>query len=91
MTATNTASTIALDKGIPLPSRTNRATSKYPLDGMEVGDSFFIPNAKKGTQISVSKSMKARKMVCTTRAVTENEVAGIRVWRLADKAEGAAE
>lgn len=83
-----------IDKGIPIPPIVTRGgglgrpgamngKSKYPLDGMQVGDSFKVPDAK-GTAISSavqtarSRTLKLKKMKFAIRTVK----GGVRVWRV---------
>jgi len=72
---------IAIDKGIPLAPRSPIFQRKYPFKDMEVGDSCFIPG-KNRQQIKIS--LKYASCDCrrfATRAVIENGVKGLRVWR----------
>lgn len=79
------------DKGIPIPK--GRGTTGSGLYvGMEVGDSFFRPlpdgltMEKHQTRTINSASSWGRRQSprqkFTTRAVEENGVKGIRVWRI---------
>lgn len=77
---------IKIDKGIPIPPNpSGRPTgSKYPLRDMQVGDSFFVANTTSqrvcGTMGNLSKRVGIKVAI---RKVTENGVAGVRVWRVA--------
>ncbi len=68
-----------IEKNHPIP----KGRAKYPLDQLEVGDSFFIPEVDKerhkNIRIYVSGWARRSKtgMKFTTRAVDD----GIRVWR----------
>jgi hypothetical protein len=91
----------AINNNIPVPVKKVAATRKgrkarYPFDALEVGQSFFVPNAclskkaRKEGQIVFSavparKRFPDRKFVC--RAVEEQGVLGVRVWRTATEAE----
>lgn len=72
-----------IESGVPLAAKSERKT-KYPWRGMEVGDSFFIPEAKQ-TSVSSCAASATRSLgiKLATRSVTENGVAGVRVWRIA--------
>ncbi len=63
---------IEIEDGIPIPPGTGRA-SKYPWDGINVGQSFLIPGRQK--KLLVPKRLKPRKF---TQRVDET---GLRVWR----------
>lgn len=71
-----------IDHGIPVPrpgSGKGRIV-KYPLAELEVGDSFFIPEGKSGYVLGSARSHRPKTF--TTRKVTENDVVGIRCWRV---------
>lgn len=81
---------------VPVPVNTRAASaSKYPLDSLEVGQSFFIPGAKKSVQVTLSKGAKTRNIKITTRQTVDFEafdeqgngigekVPGLGVWRIA--------
>ncbi len=73
-----------IDKNIPFPSR-NSWHAKYPFPEMEVGDSFFVPNKTTrdlcGTVAGWTKRHPGAKF--TSRTVRENDIDGVRVWRVA--------
>ena len=83
-----------IQSGISLPSKTRGAgQSKYPLDKLEVDQSFFIAAATKATGVTLSKLAKNLDIAITTRATTEapldaegnatgDAVKGLRVWRI---------
>lgn len=77
-----------VDKKVPLPQRLSRPKrSKYPLEHLNVTDSFFVPHAKStsfsGTvqNFRLSHPDKAH-WKFTVRTVTENGVEGVRLWRI---------
>ena len=78
-------SAIAIDKGVPLPALKGGKgpVPLYPWREMDVGDSFFVPEAKTpritGNAAGVAKRTGFKFSV---RAVTENGVKGVRVWRV---------
>ena len=75
------ATTVKIEKDIPLPGRGTRAIDWSPLlDRLEVGDSFQLPAAAKS---SVGTAMKAFKD-STGKVLASRKVdGGIRVWRVA--------
>src|SRR5262245_56266357 len=70
---------ITIEKGIEMPAATAR--QKYPWDAMEVGDSFFVPNAPKSLAGSCSKRSKDGPHEYAARTWTARGVKGLRVWR----------
>lgn len=75
---------IEIEKGIPVPSKYHEKAPKYPLDKMDVGDSFFleIVNGKKHSSLvqTITRYKKDHPGVdFTTRKITKP--LGIRVWR----------
>ena len=88
--------TFAIRTGIALPPKTRiGGNSKYPLAQLQEGQSFFIPNAKKAVQVTLSKSSKALGIKVTTRRMQDyvefdadgngvgEKVDGLMVWRVA--------
>ena len=73
-----------IEKGIPIPAPAGGRPAVYPLEGMDVGDSFFIPlpEGKKpqGTQSGVARA--ARRFADKTFSSRKVE-GGIRIWRTA--------
>lgn len=79
---------IKIEKGVPLPpvERVERE-GKYPFHTMEVSDSFFQPEAKAAAMHAcIARYMngkgKGSGRKFSLRAVTEDDVAGVRVWRM---------
>lgn len=79
-----------IEKGIPIPAieRVERKR-KYPLDTMAIGESFFVPGTKASSmhacitrfhKATKGKKDQGSKKFCV-RTVTEDGVAGARVWR----------
>ena len=62
-----------IEKGIPLPS----PHSKYPLAGMEIGDSFFVP----GMRITDLSSSLAYQKQFGKKFVSRTVNGGVRIWR----------
>lgn len=75
-----------VEKGIPLPSPRTRDGSKYPMDSMEVGDSFLVLISDYASPISATCSVLAAakrgfpEKKFTTRTLNAEH---IRVWRVA--------
>jgi len=74
---------IKIDTDVPLPESVR--APKYPWDLLAVGQSFFVSGGKLATFntacVKTAKRLEGRKFIC--RALTENGVAGVRVWRKA--------
>lgn len=92
-------------RGVPIPPKaagTSNAEPKYPLGQLEIGDSLFIPGAKKSVQVTLSKTAEKLGIEITTRTTHDyaeydaegngvgEKVKGIAVWRVAPKADQAA-
>lgn len=55
----------------------------FPFDGMEVGDSFFIPTVKPAEMIYiVDTRAKAAKVKIKAFASSKEGHLGVRVWRV---------
>jgi len=82
---------IEIDKGVPIPPpRKGTGRPQYPWRDMEVGDSFFIVNGRvnngKGDGPLVNTrggAVMVPGSKWTMRVVVENEIRGIRIWRIA--------
>lgn len=66
-----------IEKGIPMPVR---HTKKYPLEAMEIGDSFFVERATSQSMGGIFALHRPKKF--SVRKRVENNVSGIRVWRV---------
>lgn len=72
-------------KDIPLPATVREGfakPSKYPFATMDVGDMFFVPNAKKSFSSLASAAGKRLSRKFSTRAVSDGGVDGIGCWRV---------
>jgi hypothetical protein len=75
-----------VERNVPVPSR---GVSKYSelgalLRQMEVGDSVFVADAPPRRIRAMCGMMSKRdNKRFVTRTVTENEITGLRVWRVA--------
>ena len=70
---------VTIEKNVPISStRTNTGESPYPLDKMEIGDSFWVKELPK--KISPSVSYWGKKMSRKFCLRTQGE--GVRVWRI---------
>lgn len=67
---------------VPLPNRRG-APSRYPWREMSVGDSTFMPLPDGNNMATAARvfSHANREYGFMSRTVTENGVAGVRVWR----------
>lgn len=77
-----------IEKGIALPSSARGSDAKYPWADMEVGDSFFAPEAMlKSMRTSIYKQNKKGDAKFIAREDTvkdgKKEIEGVRVWRKA--------
>ena len=55
----------------------------FPFDGMEVGDSFFIPTLKSSEVIySAVEASKKHKLRVKAFAAMKDGIMGVRVWRV---------
>ncbi len=74
-------STVAIDKGVPMPNRGSRAMDWNPLlVKLDVGDSFLLPGAAKS---AIGTAMKAFKDATGKELSSRKVDGGIRVWRIA--------
>lgn len=64
-----------IESNVPIPSR-----YKYPFNDLEVGDSFFVPNARRANLYSLA-SLRGKQL--HRRFITKAEAGGVRVWRVA--------
>lgn len=76
-----------IEKGVPLPQKISggKWNERFPfLPYMQVGDSFFIPDAHKNVYNSIPYDVAKKKwgIALTRRKVNENGIPGHRVWRI---------
>ena len=76
-----------VEKDIPVPEKSSR-DRKYPLDQMEVGDSFLVPTDPAMTVSKLQKKASAsvayaHRTLGGRRFVTRQVEGGVRVWRIA--------
>ena len=76
--------TFEIEKGIEYKA-TEFRSSKYPFRQMEVGDSFFIPEASDTLQQGrvITASYNVRIKIPGFKIKTKQENGGLRVWRVA--------
>lgn len=72
---------IKIKKGIPIPNPLGN-NGKYPFRFMTPGDSFFAPG-KHSSNIHPCIALRPGNENFVTRNVVENDVRGVRVWRIA--------
>jgi len=81
--------TFEIEKGIPVPPKWSGLTRKYPLDTMEIGDSFYVKATEYETNNTVRQrlksSIRAFCLRCDQPKAFETRVVGdgVRVWRIA--------
>jgi hypothetical protein len=76
---------VKVDSGVPMPGKMagRKPERIYPWIEMHIGDSFFVP-LKQSTVARAAYNAGIRyALKFSTRAVTENGIAGTRVWRTA--------
>lgn len=73
-----------VESNVPMPTTTLRG-SKYPVEKLQPGDSFFVP-AKKASPVSVYSCCKRiatrNNFTISMRKLTESGVEGCRIWRI---------
>lgn len=74
-----TSDTFAIESDVPVPLPLGMR--KYPLEQMQIGDSFFIPAGSRSQQTLVAVYAKRYGIKVITRTVE----GGIRVWRVEKK------
>ncbi len=81
---------IEIEQGIPMPpprkSGGGGGNQKYPWEGMQIGDSFFVPQPPGITlaklQIRVNGSAAPAGKRLGTRYTVRQVEGGVRVWRV---------
>lgn len=75
-------SMIEIEKDVPMPANAAGRKRKYPLDKLEIGDSFFVPfNVSNPAAVKAAVSHEGKRK--SKSFVTRMEGDGIRVWRAA--------
>ena len=80
-----------VDRNVPVPSR---GVAKYSelgalLRQMQIGDSVFVTDVPPRRVRAMCGMMSKRdNKMFVTRTVTENDIAGLRVWRVAPRRVG---
>lgn len=76
---------LPLERGMIIPNVERGRVSQYPLDDMEVGDSFFAPLGR-GRKIQALRTtiytLARRKEVKITMRTIQEPQLGVRVWRI---------
>lgn len=70
-----------IDKDVPIPKKTKGSGRRtvYPLDKMELGDSFVVPlEQRKDLSVRIRYQAKKTGRAFTTRKISDTSV---RVWR----------
>ena len=79
-----------VESKVPLLRKRGKSDRAYPLDDMQIGDSFFIAGEPKHTQRLVCQAIwyynkKYPHIQLTVRQTIEHGIEGVRCWRLDDK------
>jgi hypothetical protein len=65
------------------PERLKEPVWLFPFDGMEVGDSFFVPTLRPAhMNFVIDSRAKAAKIAVKIFATTKDGHLGVRVWRV---------
>lgn len=76
-------SEIKIEKGVPMPTRAPYKT-KYPVRGMEVGDSFFVQKNGTGlTDVAVRNAVRQAGNRHGYKMATRSQDGAWRCWRIA--------
>ena len=72
-----------IESGVPIPTGARTGRTKYPLDRLQVGNSFFVPmtDLKKARNLRATFSVKAKKKGISVVSIADDT--GVRVWRTA--------
>lgn len=70
---------LEIQKNVPLPDRAPRG-HRYPLEKLEIGDSFFVVGKSPGN--IGSSCVLHRPKLFTCRTIVEKDKKGVRVWRI---------
>jgi len=72
-----------IESGVPIPSNARIGRTKYPLDRLQVGNSFFVPlnDLKRAKNLRATFSSRAKKKGISVVSIADDT--GVRVWRTA--------
>lgn len=75
---------IEVENGIPLPPRCGGKRKKYPVEDLEIGQSFLVPmqnpqdaEMQNSIRSHINKTASRASIKISTRVVPE----GLRIWR----------
>jgi len=79
-----------IENNIAIPSRRySEKRNRYPFENMEKGQSFFVPiDEGYRTRHTLQKALLRYahthfgEQVCTSHRTIENEIKGVRIWRV---------
>lgn len=71
----------AIEKDVPIPKSTWGATSRFPVDEMEVGDCFFVPREERNAVASLIHKRKADGPKAFTMR-TDSDTGRVGCWRV---------
>ena len=72
-----------IESGVPIPADAKTGRTKYPLDRLQVGNSFFVPinDLKRAKNLRATFATRAKKK--SIKIVSIADETGVRVWRTA--------
>jgi hypothetical protein len=72
-----------IESGVPIPADARASRTKYPLDRLAVGNSFFVPlnDLKRAKNLRATFSTRAKKKGISIVSIADDT--GVRVWRTA--------
>jgi len=70
-----------IEKGIPLPVRSNEWMILYPFKQMKVGDSFLVPYGETAQATVKKRVMASSRRYKPMKFVSKLLDEGVRVWR----------
>jgi len=72
-----------IESGVPIPADARSGRTKYPIDRLQVGNSFFVPTStlQKAKNLRASFATRAKKK--SIKIVSIADETGVRVWRTA--------
>jgi TusA-related sulfurtransferase len=70
-----------IESNVPIPANVKEVRTKYPLEQLKPGESFYVKleDPKKNKNLRSSMAVRAKKLGITI--VTYADESGVRVWR----------
>ena len=72
-----------ISDNVPMPDKATGGVGKYPWRLLKVGGSFFVPRTDYKTENYRPHPAPALGIKVMTRKTCENNIWGVRVWRIA--------